>query len=418
MTEPEREADPGRLAGAGGRGPQGRRPRHAWCGTPPRASTSGRCTRPPTSRGVEALDSLPGFAAVRARRAGDDVRQPALDDPPVRGLLHRRGVERLLPAQPGGRADGPVGGLRPGHPPGLRLRPPPGRGRRGQGRGGDRLGRGHEDPLRPDPPREDVGVDDDERRGAAHAGRASSWPARSRGSTRPSSAAPSRTTSSRSSWSATRTSTRPSRACGSWPTSSSTRRSTCPGSTRSRSPATTCRRRGRRPSRSWRSRSPTGWSTCATPLDRGLDIDRFAGRLSFFFAIGMNFFMEVAKLRAARLLWHRVISQFDPKDPRSAMLRTHCQTSGVSLTEQDPYNNVVRTRGRGDGGRARRHPEPAHQQLRRGAGAADRLLGPHRPQHPADPGRGDRHPPRRRPAGGQLLRRVAHRSAWPTRPGR
>jgi methylmalonyl-CoA mutase len=78
-------------------------------------------------------------------------------------------------------------------------------------------------------------------------------------------------------------------------------------------------------------------------LDRGLDIDRFAGRLSFFFAIGMNFFMEVAKLRAARLLWHRVISQFDPKDPRSAMLRTHCQTSGVSLTEQDPYNNVVRT---------------------------------------------------------------------------
>jgi methylmalonyl-CoA mutase len=78
-------------------------------------------------------------------------------------------------------------------------------------------------------------------------------------------------------------------------------------------------------------------------LDRGLDIDRFAGRLSFFFAIGMNFFMEVAKLRAARRLWHRVVSQFDPRDPRSAMLRTHCQTSGVSLTEQDPYNNVVRT---------------------------------------------------------------------------
>jgi len=78
-------------------------------------------------------------------------------------------------------------------------------------------------------------------------------------------------------------------------------------------------------------------------LARGLDIDKFAGRLSFFFAIGMNFFMEVAKLRAARLLWHRVVSQFEPKDPRSAMLRTHCQTSGVSLTEQDPYNNVVRT---------------------------------------------------------------------------
>ncbi|MEY2452965.1 MAG: methylmalonyl-CoA mutase [Acidimicrobiaceae bacterium] len=78
-------------------------------------------------------------------------------------------------------------------------------------------------------------------------------------------------------------------------------------------------------------------------LGRGLDIDAFAGRLSFFFGIGMNFFMEVAKLRAARVLWHRVISQFDPKDPSSLMLRTHCQTSGVSLTEQDPYNNVVRT---------------------------------------------------------------------------
>jgi methylmalonyl-CoA mutase len=80
-----------------------------------------------------------------------------------------------------------------------------------------------------------------------------------------------------------------------------------------------------------------------TARARGLDIDRFAPRLSFFFAIGMNFFMEVAKLRAARLLWHRVISQFDAQDPRSFMLRTHCQTSGVSLTEQDPYNNVVRT---------------------------------------------------------------------------
>jgi methylmalonyl-CoA mutase len=78
-------------------------------------------------------------------------------------------------------------------------------------------------------------------------------------------------------------------------------------------------------------------------LARGLSIDEFAGRLSFFFAIGMNFFMEVAKLRAARLLWARVIDQFDPQEPKSSMLRTHCQTSGVSLTEQDPYNNIVRT---------------------------------------------------------------------------
>ncbi len=78
-------------------------------------------------------------------------------------------------------------------------------------------------------------------------------------------------------------------------------------------------------------------------LSRGLDIDEFAGRLSFFFAIGMNFFMEVAKLRAARLLWARIIQPFGPQKPGSLMLRTHCQTSGVSLTEQQPYNNVVRT---------------------------------------------------------------------------
>ncbi|ENY81539.1 methylmalonyl-CoA mutase [Sphingopyxis sp. MC1] len=75
----------------------------------------------------------------------------------------------------------------------------------------------------------------------------------------------------------------------------------------------------------------------------GLDIDKFAGRLSFFFAIGMNFFMEIAKLRAARVLWHRAMTKLGAKDERSKMLRTHCQTSGVSLTEQDPYNNVMRT---------------------------------------------------------------------------
>ena len=78
-------------------------------------------------------------------------------------------------------------------------------------------------------------------------------------------------------------------------------------------------------------------------LSNGLDIDEFAPRLSFFFCIGMNFFMEIAKLRAARKLWAELIAPFNPRDPRSLMLRTHCQTSGVSLTEQDPYNNIVRT---------------------------------------------------------------------------
>ena len=78
-------------------------------------------------------------------------------------------------------------------------------------------------------------------------------------------------------------------------------------------------------------------------IEAGMDVDSFAPRLSFFFAIGMNFFMEAAKLRAARLLWHRIMTEFDAKSEKSKMLRTHCQTSGVSLQEQDPYNNVIRT---------------------------------------------------------------------------
>ena len=80
-----------------------------------------------------------------------------------------------------------------------------------------------------------------------------------------------------------------------------------------------------------------------TALAKGLDVDAFAGRLSFFWAIGMNFYLEIAKMRAARLLWCRIMQGFGAKNPKSLMLRTHCQTSGWSLTEQDPYNNIVRT---------------------------------------------------------------------------
>jgi methylmalonyl-CoA mutase len=78
-------------------------------------------------------------------------------------------------------------------------------------------------------------------------------------------------------------------------------------------------------------------------LNAGLDIDTFAGRLSFFFGIGMNFFMDIAMLRAARFMWNEIIGSFNPKKPSSRMLRTHCQTSGWSLTQQDPYNNIIRT---------------------------------------------------------------------------
>ena len=104
-----------------------------------RASRSSRSTPRPTSTGLDFLRHLPGHRAVPARAVPDDVRQPAVDDPPVRRLLHRRGVQRLLPAQPGRRAEGPVDRVRPGHPPRLRLRPPAGGRRRRHGRRGDRL---------------------------------------------------------------------------------------------------------------------------------------------------------------------------------------------------------------------------------------------------------------------------------------
>jgi methylmalonyl-CoA mutase len=86
-----------------------------------------------------------------------------------------------------------------------------------------------------------------------------------------------------------------------------------------------------------------GMEYVRTAMAKGMDIDAFAPRLSFFFATGMNFFMEVAKLRAARTIWAQIMENFGAKDPKSMMMRTHCQTSGVSLTEKDPYNNIIRT---------------------------------------------------------------------------
>ena len=118
-------------------------------------------------------------------------------------------------------------------------------------------------------------------------------------------------------------------------------------------------------------------------LEAGLDIDAFAPRLSFFWAIGMNFFMEVAKLRAARALWARLVRQFDPQNPKSLSLRTHSQTSGWSLTAQDVFNNVAAHRHRGDGRDPGPHPVAAHQRPRRGDRAADRLLAPGSPATPS-----------------------------------
>lgn len=134
-------------------------------------------------------------------------------------------------------------------------------------------------------------------------------------------------------------------------------------------------------------------------LDAGMEIDKFAPRLSFFWAIGMNFFMEVAKLRAGRLLWAELVEKFDPKNAKSLSLRTHSQTSGWSLTAQDVFNNVGRTCVEAMAA-TRPHPVAAHQCARRSDRIADRLLGPHRAQHPAAAAAGVRHHPAHRPWGG------------------
>ena len=140
----------------------------------------------------------------------------------------------------------------------------------------------------------------------------------------------------------------------------------------------------------------------------GLDIDSFAPRLSFFFGIGTNFFMEVAKLRAARLLWTELMGGFQPKAEKSLMLRAHCQTSGWSLTAQDVFNNVARTMIEAMAATQGRHAIAPHQRSRRGARPADGLLGPHRAQHPDPAAAGERHDARHRSLGRQLLRRAPH----------
>ena len=120
-------------------------------------------------------------------------------------------------------------------------------------------------------------------------------------------------------------------------------------------------------------------------IERGLDVDDFAPRLSFFFNAQIDFFEEIAKYRAARRIWARELREtYGAKNPKSWLMRTHMQTAGVSLTAQQPLNNIIAHRDRGARRGARRHPVAAHQQLRRGAGAADRGSGADRAAHAAD----------------------------------
>ena len=153
-----------------------------------------------------------------------------------------------------------------------------------------------------------------------------------------------------------------------------------------------------------------GFTYVERAIERGLDVDDFAPRLSFFFNAHIDFFEEIAKYRAARRIWAREMREtYGARREESMRLRFHTQTAGVSLTAQQPLNNIVRTALEALAGGARRHPVAAHQLLRRGAGAADRGGGPGGAAHPADHRRrvrGDEHD---RPARRLLLRREADR---------
>ena len=145
-----------------------------------------------------------------------------------------------------------------------------------------------------------------------------------------------------------------------------------------------------------------------TGIQAGLDIDTFAPRLSFFWGIGMNHFMEIAKLRAARVLWAKIIKGFHPKNPKSMALRTHSQTSGWSLAAQDVFNNVPQDLCGGAGGGAGPHAIAAYQRTRRSHCAAHGFLGAHCAQHADLPAGRDRHHQGGGPLGRQLLCGIAH----------
>ncbi len=148
-----------------------------------------------------------------------------------------------------------------------------------------------------------------------------------------------------------------------------------------------------------------------TGVATGMKVDDFAPRLSFFWSIGKNVLMEVAKLRAARMLWAKIVKTFDPKNPKSLSLRTHSQTSGWSLTAQDVFNNVIRTCVEAMAATQGETQSLHTNSLDEALGAADRFLGEHRHQYPELPSGGDRHRPRHRPVGRQLLCRVADAGA-------
>ena len=346
--------------------------------------------------------------AVLAGRPGDDVHEPSLDASSIRRVLHRRGVERLLPPGPGRRPDGPVRGLRPRHPSWLRQRPRPGGGRRGQGGRGDRLGRGHEDPLRRDPSRPDERLDDDERcrpadDGVLHRGRRGTG-CRCRAAQRDH---PER---------------HPQGVHGPQHLHLSARAIHAD--------------RGRRDRVHGQEHAPL-------QLDLDLRLPHAGGGSDGGSGVGVHPGRRLGvrpgggrpgsrhrRLRPAAelLLRHRheplhggrqaagrpaPVVQVDQLVGAEEAGIPHAphplpDVGGVahgtgSLQQHRPH------RLRGPGRRARWNPEPPHQLLRRGARTAHRLQRPDRPEHAADPGRGDRSSEGGRSARRELLRRAPHR---------
>ena len=252
-------------------------------------------------------------------------------------------------------------------------------------RRGHRFDRRHGGAVRRHPARPGVDVDDDQRHGDHPAGavrRRRQAPGRGAAS---SCRGPFRTTSSRSTSRAAPISTRRRPRCASSPTSSRSASTRCRSGTRSRSAAITSAKRARRRCRRWRSRSPTPSPTCRRRVDAGLDVNSFGQRLSFFFNAHNDFLEEVAKFRAARRLWARLMrDRFGATNPRAQQLRFHTQTAGSTLTAQQPDNNIVRVALQALAAVLGRHAVAAHQRPRRGAGAADRGRRAHRAAHAAD----------------------------------
>ena len=280
---------------------------------------------------------------VHARAVPGHVPRPAVDDPPVRGLRVGRGDERALPLPPRARPDRALGRVRPADAARLRLGRPA-RGRRGGAdRRRDRLARRHGAPLRPDPARRGLDLDDDQRAGGAPP---AALRARRRGAGRRAGrrcAAPCRTTSSRSTWRAGTTSSRRGRRCGSRPTSSRTAHERLPRWNTISISGYHIREAGSTAVQELAFTLANGIAYCEAAVAAGLSPDEFGERLSFFFNAHNHFFQEVAKFRAARRLWARIMrDRFGATNPKAQALRFHAQTGGSTLTAQQPENNIVR----------------------------------------------------------------------------